>query len=83
MNRIALQMRIANLKNKISDLESELLAEELLGVGANEHAGWEYGEGYFHDGKTKDPKAKREYNINYYAIDENRSKIWGVKSKKD
>lgn len=75
-------MKIAKLERKVARLE-ELLAEELLGIGANEHAGWEYGKGYFHDGGTKDPKAKKEYNINYYAIDENKSKFWGVKSKKD
>lgn len=82
MYRTAIEMKISELERKVAKLE-ELLAEELLGVGANEHAGWEYGEGYFHDGGTKDPKAKKEYNINYYAIDENKSKFWGVKGKKD
>jgi len=82
MNRRYLQIKIANLKAELEDIKAELLAEDVLGVGANENAGWQYGEGYFHDGKTKDTKAEHEYNVNYYSIDENKSKFWGVKGKK-
>lgn len=83
MNRIALQIRIANLKMKLADLE-DLLAEELYAKGVNKDqteyspiTDTPYGEGFFGKGKTDDPIAKKDYNELYYEV--NHDKNWKVK----
>ena len=85
MLRRFLQMRIANLKAELEDIKAELLAEEFYadskGVNKDQtdfspKTKTEYGEGLFGGGKSKDTKAKHDYNELYYEV--NHAEHWDV-----